>query len=653
MPDTNLEKSERAAVSIADAHKSSSASHAAHPATSGVWMLQAVTALGIVYGDIGTSPLYAFQVALSATGHAEPTATDVIGIVSMIFWAVLLVVALKYVTVVMRADNEGEGGILALLSAVTTERQFEGKGLPILILLGVVGAAFIYGDGVITPAISVLSAMEGLNVAAPALEKWILPLTLTVLVGLFSIQGGGTGKIGRIFGPLMIVWFFAIGTLGALAIVKTPAILVAANPIHAIRFLAHADKIVFAVIGAVFLALTGAEALYADMGHVGAKPIRRAWFSLVLPALTLSYFGQGALVLSYPGAAKNPFFELAPQWAAIPLVILAAIATIIASQALISGAFSLTRQAMQMRLMPRMNIRSTSGRHQGQIYIGAINWALMAGSIAVVLGFRTSSNLAAAYGIAVSGTMLVTSILLFRVVRKKWKWPLPAAIAVIGLFAVIDLVFLDANAMKFLEGGWFPLVVGVMLAFLMLVWRSGSMEVQRRLEEMTVPFDTFMATLDQHLVARIPGCAVVVTRAVHNTSPLLVQQVRHNRVLHENVILMTIEPVGRPVVHANERLQYTDLGKGIYHVIAKVGFLQTPDLPTYVKGCIRMGLECARADVHYFVAYEHVVRRPHRSHFPLALWHVFSLMSKLGARLSDFLRVPEEHVFEIGIKVQI
>jgi KUP system potassium uptake protein len=623
-----------------------------HHAARGKWLLASVTAIGVVYGDIGTSPLYAFQVALGTVGP-DPTRADVLGIVSLIFWAIILVVTIKYVLVVMRADNEGEGGILALLSLISDDSQFRRRRIPVLVVLGIIGASFIYGDGIITPAISVLSALEGLNIAAPGLQHWILPLTLVVLVGLFAIQFRGTGDIGKVFGPVMIVWFVSIAALGIAAIVREPAILAALSPSYAIGLLTHAGKLSLVIIGAAFLAVTGAEALYADMGHVGAMPIRRAWIGLVLPALTLSYFGQGALVLSNPATAANPFFEMAPKWAALPLVFLAAAATVIASQALISGAFSLTQQAMQMRLLPRMMIRSTSGRHQGQIYIGAINWALMVGSIVVVIGFRTSGNLAAAYGIAVSGTMLVTSILLFNVVRRRWRWPIVPTWALIGVFATVDLVFLDANATKFLEGGWFPLIVGAMLAFLMLTWRGGSLAVQRRLEEMTVPLESFLETLNDHLVARIPGCAVFVTRAERHASPVLVQQVRHNRVLHENVILMTIEPQGRPVIHARERLEISNLGNGIYRVIVKVGFLQTPDLPIYIKGCVRLGLDCAKGEIHYFMAYEHVVRRPQKSHFPIMFWYFFSLMSKVAVRLTDFLRVPEEHVFEIGIKVMI
>jgi KUP system potassium uptake protein len=623
-----------------------------HQGANKKWFVPTITALGIVYGDIGTSPMYALQVALGSTGHPVPSPGDVFGIVSMIFWAIVMVIAIKYVSVVMRADNEGEGGTLTLLSLVLSPKRIRSAGIPILLVLGVIGASFVYGDGVITPAISVLSAMEGLKVAAPSLSSWVLPLTLATLVGLFTLQVRGTGDIGKLFGPIMIVWFSTIGILGLLQILQYPAILGALDPRYAITFLSHSSSTV-AVVGAAFLALTGGEALYADMGHVGAPAIRRAWFGLVMPALVLSYLGQGALVLARPEAAANPFFEMASGWAAMPLVILAAMASVIASQAMITGAFSLTRQAMQMHLMPRLQIRSTSGRNQGQIYIAAVNWLMMTAAILVVLGFRTSTHLAAAYGIAVSGTMLVTSILLFNVVRKRWHWPLPAAIALCGVFTITDATFLHANVTKVLEGGWLPLIVGSTLAFLMLTWRSGAIEVQRRLDEMTVPLTEFLAGIDNQIVTRIPGCAVVLTRAEHHTSPLLIQQVRHMQVLQENVILMTIEPTGRPVVHAKERFEISNPGQGFYRVVVKIGFLQTPDLPTYVKGLIRLGLDCAKEDIHYMVAYEHVVRKAKRSHFPLVLWHVFSLMAKIGVRLTDFLNIPEEHVFEVGIKVQI
>ena len=410
------------------------------------WFL-ALTALGVVFGDIGTSPLYAFQVALSGLGHA-PTAADVTGIVSLILWALMAMVSLKYVTFVLRADNDGEGGILALLSLVAAGKVANGARLPVLVLIGVIGASLLYGDGVITPAISVLSAMEGLKLVAPHFEHFIVPATLVILIGLFSIQRYGTERIGKLFGPVMVVWFAVLAVLGVANILMAPAILHALNPLEAARFLVADPKISIAVIGAVFLALTGGEALYADMGHVGATAIRRAWFALVLPALLLNYFGQGALILSDPTAADNPFYRLAPGWALMPMVALATCATIIASQALISGVFSLTRQAMQMGLCPRANIISTSGDEAGQIYVPAANWLLMTGTLLTVLLFRSSESLASAYGIAVSGTMLITTILLYRVAVSRWRWPPAVAIPVIAMFGAIDATFLVSNSIK-------------------------------------------------------------------------------------------------------------------------------------------------------------------------------------------------------------
>ncbi len=441
--------------------------HAGRP-----WSL-ALAALGVVFGDIGTSPLYAFQVALTGIGHSPPVAADVLGIVSLVLWALLVMVSLKYVVFVLRADNDGEGGILALLSLVAADQVAKGARLPILVLLGVIGASLLYGDGVITPAISVLSAMEGLKLVAPGFEKFILPATIAVLVGLFVIQRRGTGSIGKLFGPVMVVWFVVIGGLGVINIWTAPAILKAISPAEAARFLIGDPKASFVVIGAVFLALTGGEALYADMGHVGAAAIRRAWFGLVLPALLLNYFGQGALILADPAASDSPFYKLAPGWALIPMVVLATFATIIASQALVSGVFSLTRQAMQMGLSPRARIIPTSADEAGQIYVPAANWLLMVGTLLTVALFRSSENLAAAYGIAVSGTMLITTILLYRVAVSRWQWPPGIAIPVIAVFGAIDATFLVSNSLKIVEGGWFPLIVGAVIAALMLSWRKG------------------------------------------------------------------------------------------------------------------------------------------------------------------------------------
>ena len=541
------------------------------------WFL-ALTALGVVFGDIGTSPLYAFQVALIGVGHA-PTAVDVLGIVSLILWALMIMVSLKYVVFVLRADNDGEGGILALLSLVAADQVAKGAKLPALVLLGVIGAALLYGDGVITPAISVLSAMEGLKLVAPGFEHFIVPATIAVLIGLFVIQQYGTGSIGKLFGPIMVVWFVVIAALGAANIWMAPAILKAINPAEAARFLIADPRISFVVIGAVFLALTGGEALYADMGHVGAAAIRRAWFGLVLPALLLNYFGQGALVLADPAAADNPFYKLAPGWALIPMVVLATLATIIASQALISGVFSLTRQAMQMGLCPRAGIVPTSVDEAGQIYIPAANWLLMAGTLLTVVLFRSSENIAAAYGIAVSGTMLITTILLYRVAVSRWQWPPGAAIPVIAIFGAIDATFLVSNSIKIVEGGWFPLVVGAVIAILMLSWRRGSSAVRHRLQDMSMPLKEFLDYADKACIGRAPGMGVWLTKVEHGASPMLLRHIEHNRVLHETVVLLTFVSDRRPRVPFHERHSVHRLGHGFYRMQVRLGFMQTPDIP--------------------------------------------------------------------------
>ena len=453
----------------------------------------ALTAVGVVFGDIGTSPLYTLAVTFAATGQAAPTAADVLGIISLILWALLAMVSLKYVVLVLCADNDGEGGILALLSLVDGERIANGPRIPVFVLLGIVGAALLYGDGVITPAISVLSAIEGLKLVAPAFADFIVPLTLAILIGLFMVQRRGTATIGRLFGPVMVVWFLVIGLLGAVNIVAAPVILKAIHPGEAARFVLANPLIAFAVMGGVFLALTGAEALYADMGHVGPSAIRRAWFALVLPALLLNYFGQGALVLTDPKAIDSPFYKLAPEWALIPLVLLAAMATIIASQALISGVFSLTRQAMQLGLCPRMRIVSTSSEEAGQIYVPTANWLLMIGTLLVVVLFKTSEHLAGAYGIAVSGTMLITTILLYRVAIGRWRWPPAVAVLMIAVFGAVDATFLASNSMKIVEGGWFPITVGTAMVALMLCWRHGASLVRHRLQAMSMPLARFVA----------------------------------------------------------------------------------------------------------------------------------------------------------------
>jgi KUP system potassium uptake protein len=616
------------------------------------WFL-ALTALGVVYGDIGTSPLYAFQVALTGIGHPVPTAADVLGIVSLIFWALMVMVSLKYVTFVLRADNDGEGGILALLSLVGADQVAKGAKLPILVLLGVIGAALLYGDGVITPAISVLSAMEGLKLIAPGFEKFIVPVTLVILIGLFMIQRRGTESIGRLFGPVMVAWFVVIGVLGASNIWLAPAILHAINPLEAVRFLIADPLISFAVIGAVFLALTGGEALYADMGHVGASAIRRAWFGLVLPALILNYFGQGALILSDPSAADNPFYKLAPGWALIPMVVLAAFATIIASQSLISGVFSLTRQAMQMGLCPRARIVPTSVDEAGQIYIPAANWLLMTGTLFTVVLFRSSDALAAAYGIAVSGTMLITTILLYRVAVSRWQWPPALAIPVIAIFGAIDATFLVSNSFKIVEGGWFPLIVGGLIAALMLSWRKGASEVRHRLHEMSMPLQEFLGFADAAVVGRAPGMGVWLTKVDHGASPMLLRHIEHNRVLHQTVVLLTFLPDRRPRVPFGERHSVHRLGHGFYRIQVRLGFMQTPDIPLSLINCNRLGFDADLDHKNYYIAHETIVRCEAGSAMDPISFAIFSFLNRIASRAPDFFKIPQDAIIEVGFRVEI
>ena len=613
----------------------------------------ALTAIGVVFGDIGTSPLYTLSVTLGATGHALPTASDVLGIVSLIFWALMAIVSLKYVVLVLRADNDGEGGILALLSLVASERIADGPGIPILVLLGIMGAALLYGDGVITPAISVLSAMEGLRLVAPAFEDFILPLTLAILIGLFMMQRRGTASIGRLFGPIMVSWFVVIGLLGVINIWAAPEILKALSPGEAARFVLANPLIAFAVMGGVFLALTGAEALYADMGHVGPTAIRRAWFGLVLPALLLNYFGQGALVLADPKAIDSPFYKLAPHWALIPLVGLAALATIIASQALISGVFSLTRQAMQLGLCPRMRIVPTSPEEAGQIYVPTANWLLMIGTSLVVVLFKTSHHLAGAYGIAISGTMLVTTILLYRVAIGRWKWPPALAMLIIVVFGAVDATFLASNSLKIVDGGWFPIAVGSAMVALMLCWRQGSSLVRHRLQDMSMPLERFVDNVDKMVVARAPGVGVWLTKVTHGASPMLLHHVKNNRVMHETVVLMTFVADRRPRVPLAERHSIEELGHGIYRIQVRLGFMQTPDIPLTLKNCRMLGFKVDLDDVHYYIAHEIVVRRARNSAMAAVPFAIFAFLTRIASRAPDFFKIPHEGLSEVGFHIEI
>src|SRR5215468_9836283 len=629
---------------------STPAAAAAHPMTpekkAGVWLL-ALTAIGVVYGDIGTSPLYAFSIAVHATGNPIPTPGDVLGIVSLIFWAIMLMVSLKYIVFVLRADNDGEGGILALLSLVEPDQTAGSTRLPIVVMLGVAGAALLYGDGIITPAISVLSAMEGLKLATPATSPFIVPVTLAILIVLFLIQRHGKKKIGRFFGPVMVTWFVVIGGLGAVNVWGAPSVIRAINPLEAARFLSANPLISFAVFGAIFLTLTGGEALYADMGHVGAAAIRRAWFALVLPALLLSYFGQGALVLADPTAIDSPFYKLAPHWALIPLVALATLATIIASQALVSGVFSLTRQAMQMGLCPRMRIVPTSSEEAGQIYVPTANWLLMIGTLLIVVLFKSSESLAGAYGIAVSGTMLVTTILLYRVAIGRWQWPPALAILIIVVFGAVDATFLASNSLKIVHGGWFPITVGGAMVVLMLCWRQGSSLVRHRLQDMSMPLNRFVANVDKMVVARTPGVGVWLTKVAHGASPVLLHHVKHNMVMHETMILMTIVADRRPRVPVAERHSIERLGHGIYHIQGRLGFMQTPDIPQTLKNCKMLGFEVDLAHVHYYIAHEIVIRRARNSAMAAVPFAIYAFLARIASRAPDFFKIPHARVLEV------
>jgi KUP system potassium uptake protein len=609
----------------------------------------ALAALGVVFGDIGTSPLYAIQASLHALGpHAD--ATGVVGIVSLIFWALTIIVSLKYVTIVMNADNDGEGGILALVALVTGKDR-SGR-LSALVAIGVVGAALLYGDGVITPAISVLSAMEGLKVAAPSVAPFVIPVTLVILFGLFAVQSRGTGDLGSWFGPVMVVWFLTIAIVGMRGIVAEPAILEALDPRAAYRFLAQEPKMAFTVFGLIFLSLTGAEALYADMGHFGAKPIRLAWFVLAFPALLVNYFGQGGWLLAHPEAADNPFYQMVPDIFRLPMVLLAGMATVIASQALISGVFSLTRQAIALRLMPRMLVRPTSAKASGQIYVPFVNWMLMTLALLIVVGFKTSDNLANAFGVAVSTTMLATTLLLYHVLVTDLKWPRPPALAVILVFAAIDASFFAANVSKFVEGGWLPIAIGTMVAVVMICWRIGIVAVANRLAEDAVPMDEFIATLPETAVTRVPGTAVFLTRVADRASPMLQTYVKHARVLHEHVVLLTVELSRQPRVPASQRIRFEDIGHGFYRLTVTVGFMQKIDVVTALKGCVKLG-HAFCGDVHFFIAHEGLVRRTAGKRLPALVWAVFHMLHQVGLRAADYMQLPAKRVMEVGFRLEI
>ena len=610
-------------------------------------LILALGATGVVYGDIGTSPLYALKECFHAHGGVAVTPANVLGIASLIAWALIAVVTLKYVSFVMRADNRGEGGIMALLALAGG-----GRGAAVLTALGLAGAALFYGDGIITPAISVLSAVEGLNVVAEDLDRFVLPITLVLLVGLFALQKHGTARVGILFGPIMVVWFVAIGLCGAVQIAAHPAVVAALNPAWAVSFLADNPLRAFMVMGSVVLAVTGGEALYADMGHFGRSPIRLALFFLALPGLMLKYFVQAALILADPAALENPFYLLVPGWGLLPMIVLATAATVIASQAVISGVFSLTRQAIQLGFLPRLAIEHTSDQEEGQIYLPFANWALLLAVVTLVVGFGSSSALAAAYGIAVTGTMAITTILALVVARRRWHWPLLPCLLAGAAMMVVDLGFLGANLLKIPEGGWVPLVIGALALVLMVTWRRGRTVLTRSLEAESLPIAQFLRQGCGQAI-RVPGTAVFMTGSSEVVPVSLLHNLKHNKALHERVVFLRVCTEGVPRVPARDRLVVEGLAEGFYRVTVRYGFFQDPDIPKALRLAKAFGLEFDLMGTSFFVGHETLLFKPEGSDLPFWQGVLFAALSRWSARATDFFRIPVNRVVELGAQIRI
>jgi len=609
--------------------------------------------LGVVYGDIGTSPLYAFRQALYGVIQIPVTTINVLGVLSLIFWALVIVISVKYLLVLLRADNDGEGGILVLLALLRPWPDTSLRSRKILIALGLFGAALLYSDGMITPAISVLSAIEGVGIATPALKPYVVPITVLVLVLLFLFQKKGTASVGMVFGPVMLIWFLTLALLGVVSILRQPEVLAAVSPVYAIKFFLHNGWTGFLILGAVFLAVTGGEVIYADMGHFGRLPIRLTWFSLVMPALLLNYFGQGALILGNPGGITEPFYQLAPSWAIYPLVLLATLATVIASQAVISGAFSLTRQAVQLGEFPRLRIIQTSPETIGQVYVPGINWMLMISTVALVLGFGSSVRLAGAYGVAITSTMAITTVLAFFVMHRRQQWSLIAAGTVFGSFLIVDLAFLGANLPKIQHGGWIPLLVAGIVFILMSTWRRGRTILEYRLRDTTMSQDKLLARIDQDLPLRVSGTAIFMTGRSAETPPMLLHHLEHNQVLHEQVVLLTVITNDVPRVPASERLEVSQLRQGFYRVFAYYGFMQSPNVPVALRECERYGLNVDLDKTTYYLGWETLI--PSQEFPGMSFWRktVFAFMARNAARATAFYAIPPERVVEIGIHVEL
>ncbi|HEY7744938.1 MAG TPA: potassium transporter Kup [Desulfuromonadales bacterium] len=615
-------------------------------------LVLSLAALGVVYGDIGTSPLYAMRECFHGP-HALPVTTwNVLGVLSLIFWSLVLVISVKYLVFILRADNQGEGGILALTALVSPERTQAKGGRLLLILMGLFGAALLYGDGMITPAISVLSAVEGLEIVTPVFAPYVIPITVVILVVLFFFQHHGTAGVGVIFGPVTLVWFAVLALLGITKIVQHPIVLTAVSPHYALEFFLRNGWTGFLVLGSVFLVVTGGEALYADMGHFGTRPIRLAWFGLVLPALLLNYFGQGALLLARPETVSNPFYLMAPSWALIPMVVLATAATVIASQAVISGAFSLSMQAVQLGYSPRLDIEHTSARERGQIYLPAINWLLMLCCIGLVIGFRSSSNLAAAYGIAVTTTMVVTTLLFFFLTRDRWRWPLPLALLLCGSFLVFDLAFFSATIAKIAHGGWFPLTVAAVIFTLMSTWKRGRRILAAQLQAGALPLEDFRASIQLSPPQRVPGTAVFMSGNLRVIPSALLHNLKHNKVLHQRLVVLSVVTEEIPHVPASRRVTLEAVGEGMYQMVLRYGFMEEPNIPAALAGVELDGWKFNMMETTFFLGRETLIpsKKP-----GMALWRekLFMVMSRNARSATDFFGLPPNRVIELGVQIEI
>ena len=601
-----------------------------------------------MFGDIGTSPLYTFKTVLGLTG-ANPDPAATLGALSLVIWTLIVVTSIKYVSFAMRVDNDGEGGILALMSLLGVKRQHR----PVIVAVGLFGAALIYGDGAITPAISVLSALEGLDIVTSTFRPYILPAAVVILVALFAIQPLGTTRIGNAFGPIMALWFLVLAMLGLWGIVQHPTVLFAIDPRAGFAYLLTGGQTGFLALGGVFLCVTGAEALYADMGHFGAKPIRLAWSALVFPSLVLNYAGQAALVLEGAPTADNIFYRLCPPFMLLPLVLLATIATIIASQSIITGAYSMTRQAIQLGWLPRLQITQTSEQGYGQIYVGAVNWLLMIVTLGLTIGFGKSDNLAAAYGIAVSATMLMTTALLFIAMREIWCWTLPAAAAVASVFFIVDAAFLAANLAKIADGGYVPLLLAVAVYGVMLIWHTGAQAVSARLQETVEPIATFMARIAEGRIPRVPGTAVFLTRTERDAPPVMVWHLKHNRALHERLFVLTVRTEAVPWIEDATRLTFKEIAPRFWRATARYGFMERPDIPALLRTARAGGCGVGLADVTYYVGHETVVPNDSEKGLPRWLEALFAAMQRNSVHVSDYFKLPRDAVVEIGREIAI